>query len=123
MNNKGAREMWIPLHVIKITKLMTLLLVQDMVTCLNMFPSQNGISSGLVTEEIILGSPNPYYTKIRITFVTYSQLYIGTTNSTKQIIVGEITAPRKLMRRALIHLDSQWETDPYTYMDRVENKR
>ena len=52
---------------------------------------QNGISSELSTAAIILGSPNPYYDKIRITFVVYAQVYIGTTNSTKQITVRAIS--------------------------------
>ena len=59
-----------PLHNIhKFTKLMTRSLVQYMVTFLNMLPSKNGISSDLGPEEIILGSPNTDYNKLRITSV------------------------------------------------------
>ena len=54
-----------------------------MITCLNMFTSNNGISSDLRPQEIILGSLNPDYNKLRITFGAYAQVYIGTTNSTK----------------------------------------
>ena len=39
---------------------------------------------------IISGSPNPYYNKLRIKFGAYSQVYIGTANSKKQITLGEI---------------------------------
>ena len=37
----------------------TISLVQAMVTCLSMFPSQNGIPSGISPASIILGSLNP----------------------------------------------------------------
>ena len=62
-----------------------------MITYLNMFPLKTGISSDLSPAAIILGSPNPYYNKLRITFGEYSQVYIGTTNSTKQRTVGAIS--------------------------------
>ena len=76
--------MWLPLYAIqKFTKLMIISLVQDMVTYLNVFPSQNGISSDLSLAENILGSPNPDYNKLKITYGAYSQVYIGTPNSTK----------------------------------------
>ena len=65
-------------------------MVQDMITCLNIFPSKNGISSDLIPAAIILGSPNPYYNKLKFTFGAYAQVYIGTTNSTKQRTVGTI---------------------------------
>ena len=55
-----------------------------------MFPYKNGISSDLSPEAITLGSPNPYYSKLKITFVAYAQVYIGTTNSKKQRTVGVI---------------------------------
>ena len=54
-------------------------------------PIQNGISSDLAPASIILGSPNPDYKKLRITFGAYSQVYIGTTKSTKQRTVGSIS--------------------------------
>ena len=83
--------MWMPLHAKqKITKLMTILLVQDTVTFLNMYPSKNGISSDLRPAAIILGSPNPDYKKLSIAFVAYEKVCIGTTNSTKYRTVGEI---------------------------------
>ena len=61
-----------------------------MITCLNMLPSKNGISSDLSPASIILGSPNPDYNKLRITFGAYAQVYICTTNIKKQIAVGAI---------------------------------
>ena len=61
-----------------------------MITRLNMFPTKNVISSKLNPAAIILGSPNTYYNKIKIKFGAYAQVYIGTTNSTKQRTVGEI---------------------------------
>ena len=69
---------------------MTIYMVQDTITCLSMFPSKNGISSDLRPEAIILGSPNPDYNKLKITFGAYIQVYIGTTISTKQITIGAI---------------------------------
>ena len=67
----------------KYTKLMIRSLVQDMITCLNMFPSKNGVSINLSPAAIILGSPNPDYNKLKIKFVAYAQVYIGSTNSKK----------------------------------------
>ena len=74
----------------KFTKLMTRYLVQDIITCLNMFPSKNGISINLRPEIIILVSPNPDENKLKITFGAYAQVYIGTNKSTKQRTVGAI---------------------------------
>ena len=64
-------------------RLMTISLVQDMITCLKKIPSKNGISSDLRPQEIILGSLNPDYNKLRITFGAYAQVYIGTADSKK----------------------------------------
>ena len=55
-----------------------------MTSCLNMFPSKNGITSDISSQAIILGFLNPYYNKLKITFGSYAQVYIGTTNSKKQ---------------------------------------
>ena len=74
----------------KIIKLMTRDPGQDMVTCLNMFPFKKGISSDLSPAETTLGSTDPGYNKLRITFGSYEKVYIGTTNNTKHITVGEI---------------------------------
>ena len=78
------------IHYKKFTKLMMIYLVQYMITCLNMFPSKNGISRNLTPAAIILVSPNPDYNKPKITFRTYAQVYIGTANSKKQRTVGTI---------------------------------
>ena len=75
----------------KFTKLMTISLVQDIITCLNMFPSKNGVSSNLSPAEFILGYPNLDYNKLKVTFGAYAQVYKDTTNSTKQIMVGYIS--------------------------------
>ena len=69
---------------------MTISLVQDMITCLKMFPSKNGISINLSLASIILGSSNTDYNKLKIKFGAYAQVYIGTTKSTKQRTVGAI---------------------------------
>ena len=61
-----------------------------MITCLNMFLSKNGTSRNISLEAIILGSPNTDYNKLRITFGAHPQVYIYTTNSTKQKTVGAI---------------------------------
>ena len=62
-----------------------------MENCPNVLPSKNGISNDLSPASITLGSPKPYYNKLRITFGEYAQVHIGTTNNTKQITVVEIT--------------------------------
>ena len=62
-----------------------------MITCLNVFPSKNGISRDLSPAAIILGSPNPDYNKLKIKFGAYAQVYRGTNNSTKQRTVGVIS--------------------------------
>ena len=77
-----------PLPYKKFTKLMMIYLIQDMITCLNMFLYKNGISSILILTAIILGSPNPYYNKLKTKFGAYAQVYICTINSTKQRTVG-----------------------------------
>ena len=59
-----------------------------MITSLSMFPNKNGISSKLIPSSIILGYPNPDCNKINIRFRSYSQVYIETTNSTKQRTLG-----------------------------------
>ena len=61
-----------------------------MFTVLNVFPSKNGISSDLKPAAIILGSPNIDYYKLSITFSSYAQVCIGTTNNTKKIPVETI---------------------------------
>ena len=78
MNYQGAHDMRMTLHAIqKLTKLMIILLVQDMINFLNMFPSKNGISSNLCLAAIILRSPNLEYNKLRIKFVANAQVLIG----------------------------------------------
>ena len=69
---------------------MVISLVQDMITYLNMFTSKNGILINLIPVSIILGSHNPDYNKLKITFVAYTQVYICTNNSTKNRTLGEI---------------------------------
>ena len=69
---------------------MEISLVQYMITCFNMFPSQNGISSDLSPAAITLGSPNLDYNKLKIKFGAYAQVYIVTTNSTKNKTVWAI---------------------------------
>ena len=61
-----------------------------MIICLNMFPFKNEISRDLSPVDIIIGSSNIYYNKLKIKFGAYAQFYIGTTNSTKQRTVGAI---------------------------------
>ena len=55
---------------------------------------ENGVSIDLSTAEIIKWSPNSNYNNIRIIFRAYTQVYIGTTNSTKQRTVGAISLHR-----------------------------
>ena len=82
--------MWMPLHSIQeIHETNEEQLIQYMVTCLNMFPSKNGI---LKTKPaaIISGFPNQDYNRLRIAFRLYAQVYISTTKNTKQRKVGAI---------------------------------
>ena len=53
---------------------MTKYLVQDMINCLNVFLSKDGIASDLRSAYIILGSPDPDYNKVKITFGAYAQV-------------------------------------------------
>ena len=62
-----------------------------MMTFLNMLPSKKGISRNPTLEAIILGSPEPDYNNLRIKFGAYANVYIVTTNSTKQRILGSIS--------------------------------
>ena len=89
--NKGEREMWVPLHSIQeIRKNHEKSFVQDMVTCLNMLPPKNGTSNDRISAEIILGSPNIDCNNLRTTFGEYAQIHIGTTKNTTQKIMVEI---------------------------------
>ena len=83
--------MWISLHTIQeIHKVNGEISGTRHDNFLKMFQSKNGISSDLIPEAIILGSPNPDYNKLTITFGAYAQVYIGTTNSTKHRTVWTI---------------------------------
>ena len=59
-----------------------------------MLSSKNGISRHLSPVAIILMSPNKDYNKLKVTFGSYSQVYIVTTNSTKQKIEGVMALRR-----------------------------
>ena len=61
-----------------------------MITSLNMSPSKNEISSNIIPEDIIIGSLNPDYNKLRITFVSYAKVYIDNNNIAKHRTVGVI---------------------------------
>ena len=60
----------------KFTKSMMRSIVQDMISCLSVFPSKNGISSNLCPSAIILGFPNTDYNKLKITIGANAQIYI-----------------------------------------------
>ena len=65
-----------------------------MIKSLNMLPSKYRISSDLRLVATIRGSPNIDHNKLNITFGVYAQVYIGTTNSTKQkTLVGIAIRP------------------------------
>ena len=70
-----------------------------MITCLNMFLSKNSISSDLIPAAIFLGSPNPDYNKLNITFGAYAQVNISTTYITNQRTVGAIAIRTENERR------------------------
>ena len=61
-----------------------------MITCLNMSPYKNGISSDLIPAAIILGYRNKNYNKPKIAFGEYTQVYIVTANSTKHRMADTI---------------------------------
>ena len=69
---------------------MTKSFVQNMVTCLNMLPSRNGISNDLSLEVIILGAPKLDYNKLKIMCRAYEKVHIVTTNNTKQKTVRKL---------------------------------
>ena len=65
--------MWLPIHdVQKFHKVNNKILIQEMVTCMNIFLCQNGISSELSLSEIMLWSSNTDYNKLRIAFRAYA---------------------------------------------------
>ena len=98
---------------------MTISLVHDMITCLEIFPTKNGISSNLSPAAIILGSLNPNYTKLNIPFLAYAKVYIGTTNITNQRTVGGIVL-RPENNQSGYHLcPKPSEKVPHFHMDRT----
>ena len=60
---------------------MTIFLVQDMMTCLNILTPHISILSDLNPAAIIIGSPNLDYIKLKITFGAYGKVYIGTSSN------------------------------------------
>ena len=85
MNNKAAREMCMPLHAIQKThKVNENIASSRHGNSPEHVTIKNGISSELSPAAIILGPPKTDYNKISITFGSYTQVYIGITNSTKQ---------------------------------------
>ena len=90
-NNQGFHEMWLPLHAIqkfqKVNDKITITIHGNLHEHAHI---KNGISRDLSPLAIILGYPNPDYNKIRIKLGPYSKVYIGTSNSTNQIILGDI---------------------------------
>ena len=86
-----AIEVWVSLHTPqKIYKINEKISGTTHDNLFKHVPIKNGISRDLIQSAIIPGPPNPYYNKLKITFGEYAQVYIGTTNSTKYIAVGEI---------------------------------
>ena len=53
---------------------MTIFLVKDMITFLNIFPSKNGTSSNLIPVAIIIRFLNPYHNNLKSTFGAYAQV-------------------------------------------------
>ena len=74
----------------KITKLMTRSTVEANVTWLNAFPAKEGASKTMSPSAIVLGTPKPDYSKLKITFRAYAQVYESTTNTTKARSIGAI---------------------------------
>ena len=89
----------------KFRKLMKISLVQDMFTCLKMFPYKNGISSKLGPAAITLGYPNRDHNKLKTIFGSYAQVFIGTMDSNNQITVGGIS----------LRLENKWGGYTHTY--------
>ena len=64
--------MWLPFHVIqKLHKVNYNITSKIHGNLPENVPSKNGISSDLIPEAIIPGSPNPDYNKLKITFGGY----------------------------------------------------
>ena len=90
--NHGASEICITLHTIqKFHKVNDNISNSRHGNLPEHFTLENGVSIDLTTAEIITGSPNSNYNNIRIIFRAYTQVDIGTTNSTKQRTVGAIS--------------------------------
>ena len=61
-----------------------------MITCLNIFPSKNGMSSNLIPAAIIRSYQIIDYNKLNIKFGAYAKVCTGNTNRTKERTVGTI---------------------------------
>jgi hypothetical protein len=74
----------------RIPKLMTRSIVESSVTWLNAFPAKEGASKTMSPSAIVLGSPKPDYTRLKITFGAFAQVYESTTNTTRSRSIGAI---------------------------------
>jgi hypothetical protein len=74
----------------RIPKIMTQSIVESSVTWLNAFPAKEGASKTLSPSAIILGTPKPDHSKLKITFGAYAQAYESTTNTTQARSIGAI---------------------------------
>jgi len=73
-----------------ITKLMTQSIVESSITWLNAFPEKEGASKTLSPAAIVLGTPKPDHSKLKITFGSYAQAYESTTDTNKPRSIGAI---------------------------------
>jgi hypothetical protein len=60
------------------------------VSCLNMLPHPDGVSSTLSPATIVTGAPKTDYCTLRLEFGSYVQVYDGTSNDTKSRTLGAI---------------------------------
>ena len=76
----------------RLPRLMIAHMVADAVRCLNQFPWSNGISNTMSPNTIITGDTMPNYSRMRVEFGTYVQLFEDNTpsNTLKSRAVGAI---------------------------------
>ncbi len=75
----------------RIPKLMMDNAVASATEWLNTFATNNGVSSTLSPNNIVLGEPKPDCKSLKLHIGSYVELQIGTTNTPKEQSVGAIT--------------------------------
>ncbi len=74
----------------RITKLMTQSMIEWLITCLNNFPSKEGISRNMSPAAIVLGRGKPDCKQLKISIGSYAEVYETTKNTMRPRSVAAI---------------------------------